>query len=109
MYKEKFASELSMCEVKEYYDNLRQKCPHTDEQWADFNVLKEKLIVFAYKILDGKTNGDVIRIMFPNADYKVGKQFMHLVNVNSIGELSIPLEWWNAPYTRPSQFGGGDM
>ena len=56
MYKGKFASELSINEVKEYYDELRQKCPRTDEQWADFNILQEKLIVFAYKILDGKNN-----------------------------------------------------
>lgn len=60
MYKGKFTSELSMNEVKEYYDELRQKYPRTEEQWADFNILKEKLIAFAYKILDGKTNGDVI-------------------------------------------------
>lgn len=66
MYKGKFASELSINEVKEYYDELRQKCPRTEEQWADFNILQEKLIVFAYKILDGKTNGDLIKAMFPD-------------------------------------------
>lgn len=60
MYKGKFASELSINEVKEYYDELRQKCPRTDEQWADLRILQEKLIAFAYKILDGKTNGDLI-------------------------------------------------
>ncbi len=59
MYKGKYASELSMSEVKKYYDELRENGPCTDEQWADFNILKEKLIVFAYKILDGKTNGKV--------------------------------------------------
>jgi len=55
MYKGKFVSELSMNEVKEYYDELRQKCPHTESQWADFNILKEKLIAFAYKKV-GMTN-----------------------------------------------------
>lgn len=53
MYKGKFASELSINEVKEYYDELRQKYPHTDEQRADFRILQEKLIAFAYNILDG--------------------------------------------------------
>jgi len=60
MYKGKYVSELSINEVKEYYDELRENYPRTDEQWADFKMLQEKLIVFAYKILDGKTNGDVI-------------------------------------------------
>lgn len=44
------------------------------------------------------TNGDVIMAMFPDADYEIGKQFVHITNINSIGELSIPLDWWNAPY-----------
>lgn len=61
MYKGKFASELSMSEVKEYYDELREKYSLTKEQWADFIILQERLIVFACKILDGKTNGDVMQ------------------------------------------------
>lgn len=52
MYKGKYVSELSMSEVKEYYDKLRQDCPCTEEQWADFNILKERLIAFACKNLD---------------------------------------------------------
>lgn len=52
MYKGKYVSELSMSEVKEYYDKLRQDCPCTEEQWTDFNILKERLIAFACKNLD---------------------------------------------------------
>ena len=62
MYKGKFVSELSMNEVKEYYDELRQKCPLTNEQWEDLRILKEKLIAFAYKVLDGKTNDNMADI-----------------------------------------------
>lgn len=108
MYKGKFASELSMHEVKEYYDELRQKCPRTDEQWADFNILQEKLIVFAYKILDGKTNGDMIETMFPNAEITVGRAkgenitMVYLRNNNMI-DASFYQDWWNALFKTESE------
>ena len=49
------------------------------------------------------TNGEIVHILFPNADYEAGKQFMHITNINSIGEISVPLEWWNAPYKAESE------
>lgn len=52
---------------------------------------------------EGMTNGEVIKITFPNADYEAGKQFMHITNINSIGEISVPLDWWNAPYKAESE------
>lgn len=52
---------------------------------------------------EGKTNGEVIQALFPNADYCGGAHFMHITNVNSIGEVSFPWEWWNAPYKAESE------
>lgn len=52
---------------------------------------------------DGMTNGEVIIALFPNADYEGGAHFMHITNVNSIGEVSFPWEWWNAPYKGESE------
>jgi hypothetical protein len=52
---------------------------------------------------DGMTNGEVIKALFPNADYCGGAHFMHITNVNSIGEISFPWEWWNAPYKAESE------
>ena len=49
---------------------------------------------------DGMTNGDVIKALFPSADYCGGAHFMHITNVDSIGEVSIPWEWWDAPYQK---------
>lgn len=106
MYKGEFASELSMNEVKEYYDELRENYPRTEEQWADFNILQEKLIVFAYKILDGKTNGDVIKAMFPEATISKIKSKTEQTKIAVEWHFEdIPFyynlfyeDWWNAPY-----------
>lgn len=93
MYKGKFASELSMNDVKEYYDELRERRSLTKEQWADFNILQERLIVFACKILDGKTNGGMIMAMFPNASvYEHGSTY----SINN--EYNFNSTWWNAKY-----------
>jgi hypothetical protein len=55
------------------------------------------------KTFDGMTNGEVIQALFPNADYCGGAHFMHITNVNSIGEVSFPWKWWNAPYKAESE------
>ena len=46
----------------------------------------------------GMTNGEVIQALFPNANYDSGRLYMHVINVNTIGEICIPWRWWNAPY-----------
>ena len=58
---------------------------------------------FCIEIAGGMTKGEVVQILFPNADYEAGKQFMHITNINSIGEISVPLDWWNAPYKAESE------
>ena len=95
MYKGKYVSELSMNELKEYYDELRENYPRTEEQWADFNILKERLIVFAYKILDCKTNGEVLKEMFPDMVCYIGEgEEEHMC----FGFEMLSDEWVKAPY-----------
>lgn len=49
---------------------------------------------------EGMTNGEVIQTLFPNANYDSGRLYMHIINVNTIGEIVIPWRWWNAPYQK---------
>ena len=52
MYKNKYISELPINEVKEYFDKLRCNTPWTAEQFADFEMCKERLTVYACKTLE---------------------------------------------------------
>ena len=52
MYKNKFVSELSINEVKKYFDELRFKFPWTAEESKDFAICRERLIVQACKELE---------------------------------------------------------
>lgn len=54
-------------------------------------------------VSDNATNGDIIMAMFPNANYDSGRLYMHIINVNTIGEIVIPWRWWNAPYQKDSE------
>ncbi len=108
MYKGKFASELSINDVKEYYDELRENCPLTKEQWADFVILQERLIVFACKILGGKTNGDVIKLMFPNVEWLSNHKGVDYYCLGSDSpyapKLSTFKGWLDAPYKSTGRY-----
>lgn len=52
MYKNQYISELPINEVKEYFDKLRCNTPWTAEQFADFEMCKERLTVYACKTLE---------------------------------------------------------
>lgn len=108
MYKGKFVSELAMNDVKEYYDKLRQKCPRTEEQWEDFNILQEKLIVFAYKILDGKTNGDVIKAVFGAKDVDENFVTQNITVTMSGARKTFGRDWWYSPYKAESGVQNGN-
>ena len=108
MYKGKLVHELSMDEVKEYYSELRQKyplpCYFTDDERADLDICKERLIVFAYKILDSKTNGDIFLKTHPEVVATTIKKEGYLFDCVQLRnkEETIPfaevyLDWWNAP------------
>lgn len=52
MFNNKYVTELSISEVKEYYEMLRENRKLTPEEAADFGMCKERLIVYAYKNID---------------------------------------------------------
>ena len=52
MYKNRYVTELSISEVKEYYEILMKKNKLTHEEIADFGICKERLIEYAYKTID---------------------------------------------------------
>lgn len=61
MYKNQYISELPINEVKEYFDELRCNTPWTAEQFADFEMCKERLVVYACKTLEQINVLDKIR------------------------------------------------
>ena len=61
MYKNQYISELPINEVKEYFDELRCNTPWTAEQFADFEMCKERLVVYACKTLEQTNLLDKIR------------------------------------------------
>ena len=55
----------------------------------------------------GKTNGDVIKAMFPNAEIieieRFGYQYIYLTIDNLGSSWRIRKEWWNSPYKTESE------
>lgn len=52
MYNNRYVTELSISEVKKYYEILRKNKKLTHEESADFGICKERLIEYAYKNID---------------------------------------------------------
>ena len=53
----------------------------------------------AIPIPEGATNGDMIRAMFPNAEYgkdELGNMFV--ISSAQLGYIAFRECWWNAPY-----------
>ena len=64
-----------------------------------------KAIVNGKSIPDNATNGDMIKVLFPNCDYL---EFIHDINVypdktkqKVVGNFD--RDWWNAPYKAESE------
>lgn len=68
MYKNQYISELSINEVKKYFDELRCNTPWTAEQFADFEMCKERLVVYACKTLEQTNVLDKIRAEIEELD-----------------------------------------
>ena len=49
-------------------------------------------------IPDNATNGDVIKAMFPDLEYKEGVRFA--IIVTPVDAIGIWNSWWNAPYQK---------
>lgn len=73
---------------------------HVAESMEQLGNLYEDCINALPSAFEGMTNGEVIQTLFPNANYDSGRLYMHIINVNTIGEIVIPWRWWNAPYQK---------
>ena len=51
---------------------------------------------------EGMTNGEVIKAIFPNANYESCTNFMHITSPNICG-VTFFWDFWNAPYKAESE------
>lgn len=51
------------------------------------------------KISEGMTNGDMIKAIFPNLNFKETKDFFERWIMNG-GGIRCYIEWWNSPYRK---------
>lgn len=51
---------------------------------------------------EGMTNGEVIKALFPNANYESCTNFMHITSPNICG-VTFFWDFWNAPYKAESE------
>lgn len=77
MYKNQYISELPINEVKEYFDELRCNTPWTAEQFADFEMCKERLVVHACKTLEQINVLDKISAEIKSMDFDFGDFYDH--------------------------------
>ena len=65
----------------------------------DLYVAREQL-KNAIPIPEGATNGDVIKAMFPNAEYRndILVNVVFIVSGAQLGYVAFRESWWNAPY-----------
>ena len=72
-----------------------------DDCSMELEVLDRQPLVSAIPISDKMTNGDVIKTMFPNAEYgkdELGNTFV--ISSVQLGYIAFRECWWNAPYKR---------
>ena len=51
-------------------------------------------------IKNGATNGDVIKVMFPNVDIEIHNITVYVMFDMYSNVISFDLDWWNALYER---------
>ena len=76
---------------------------YNGEEIDTFEAL-EKQVVNAVPIPDNATNGDVIKAMFPNVEFKNDHQFTVWGYING-GDCIVKydIDWWNAPYKKGAE------
>lgn len=70
-----------------------------DNVSIELEVLDRQPLVSAIPISDKMTNGDMIKTMFPNAEYgkdELGNMFV--ISSAQLGYIAFRESWWNAPY-----------
>lgn len=83
---------------KEIHSVFLNYLPFDGDKEADevIKALEQDTII----IPEGATNGDMIKAMFPNAEYgkdELGNVFV--VSDAQLGYIVFRESWWNAPYT----------
>ena len=71
-----------------------------DDVSIELEVLDRQPLISAIPIPEGATNGDMIKAMFPNAEYRkdiLGNVFV--VSDAQLGYIAFRECWWDAPYT----------
>lgn len=81
-----------------------------DYQWGFSDTEKSKGIEALKKAIevlklipDNATNGDMIKALFPNAEYWDSTEFENEERINFEGNDCLEclnLDWWNAPYKK---------
>ena len=51
-------------------------------------------------IPDNATNGDVIKVLYPNADIEIHNITVYVIFDMRSNVISFDLDWWNAPYQK---------
>ena len=71
----------------------------TKDDFISFAELGVKALPSAF---EGMTNGEVIKALFPNANYESCTNFMHITSPNICG-VTFFWDFWNAPYKAESE------
>ena len=74
MYNDRYVTELSISEVKEYYELLRRNRNLTHEETVEFGICKERLIAYAYKNIDKVKSLIGTEILKAKQNITVGKE-----------------------------------
>ena len=73
-----------------------------DVTFSNWFMDLEQLTSFdAIPIPEGATNGDIMKLVFPELEFKQGEDgisTMFMKMNNSAGIASLYVDWWNAPY-----------
>lgn len=63
-----------------------------DIQYEDVVQIPFEVIANGTPIPDNATNGDIMQMMFPNADIEI--------HITGSYVMTFDLDWWNAPYQK---------
>ena len=90
----------AMCSAAEYsfykgvFNRNPVKCPN-----YEYRPFLKKITV-----LNGMTNGDVIKAMFPNSQLHKESDYIYLTIQNGVYLEDRDSNWWNAPYKREVEY-----
>ena len=87
-------------------DELKKECysvPDPRGRYAELRIIEDYEIDDAptiFEISDNATNGDVIKVLYPNADIEIHNITVYVIFDMRSNVISFDLDWWNAPYQK---------